>query len=353
MIVNLCSSEDEQENEEDVNPNTPNSLFLLPGTSVTIKVRDKNSGNGASSNHVSKNSRPTERNNNRSQKNSHWMASTSTLATPLALEVLEQNKRYVKPESPPSITLTPVLLADCSLPIVTPLKLGKFPAEKLEQMKQSLLKIQQEEGKSPNASQQEKIVASLKEKAVDTETKDETNHFSFASANRCINKDVSNLLADECKELRHKGLEGLLVSNQRVTRRKRTGDMNCDDEIKSGLGSCKIPNLDRVRSPSATLRQLRSDPEDGDNFSRIIEVDLAGPDGQEDHMDSSTASSHGSLTPDSRSRRKKTEVSRLLEDECKELRNKGLENLKDSRQRITRCRTQSLPLPVTKMKKIN
>ena len=95
-------------------------------------------------------------------------------------------------------------------------------------------------------------------------------------------------------------------------------------------------------------RELRDidDGADENDYSAVIEVDLAGPESV-GCGDSSRASSCSSSTPDGQRRRARgKELTRLLGDECKELRRKGLGNLTHSDQRVTRCRTKSAPVIV-------
>jgi len=177
-------------------------------------------------------------------------------------------------------------------------------------MRQSWLKIQKAEAKSPPSS-----VAEMN-----------------------VNKDLTKLLADECKELRHQGLEDLLCSNQRVTRRKR------DEDNRSRTRSGKVRKMEDFQLPFPARFQQSleygKDEDEKDNDISVIEVDVAGPDTslEERVEDSSRASSDESLQ--SAGRRRRTELFHLLRDECKELRDKGLENLTHSGQRVTR---RSLP----------
>lgn len=302
--VNLCSSEDEIEVEERTSTPMMDSLSLPVGTSVTKIRRQKEASKLLSLG----NSAQIEPNNNRARSVSRWVPSTGTLTTP---SEASYSSRLVKPEQNSSITMTPIVSSvDGSFPIVTPLKLGRLPAAKLKQMRQSWLKIQKAEAKSPPSS-----VAEMN-----------------------VNKDLTKLLADECKELRHQGLEDLLCSNQRVTRRKR------DEDNRSRTRSGKVRKMEDFQLPFPARFQQSleygKDEDEKDNDISVIEVDVAGPDTslEERVEDSSRASSDESLQ--SAGRRRRTELFHLLRDECKELRDKGLENLTHSGQRVTR---RSLP----------
>ena len=298
--VNLCSSEDEPDMEERTPTPLMDSLSLPIGTSVTKIRRQKEASRLLSFG----SNAPIEPNNNRARSVSRWVPSTGTLTTP---PEAGHSHRFTKPEQSPSITLTPIVSSvDGSFPIVTPLKLGRLPAAKLKQMRQSWLKIQKAEAKPPLNS--------------------------VAEGN--VNKDLTKLLADECKELRHHGLEDLLCSNRRVTRRKRN-----DEDGRSRTRSGKVRKMEEFHHPFSTRFQ-QSLEDEKDNDISVIEVDVAGPDILlEEHVEnSSRASSYDSLQ--SAGRRRRTELLHLLGDECKELRDKGLENLTHSGQRVAR---RSLP----------
>lgn len=215
--------------------------------------------------------------------------------------------------------------------------------EKREQMKQSLLKIQQQEGKTPPSSSEKTTPSPTNAMRIEKVEGAVPKTSPLSSLPIVSNKDVSKIVVNACKEPKQKGLTTLHYSEQRSALRKRSQDSDHfgqeDDDFESELSitpSRKIPKLDRRLFPQREFEGQRED-DGNDSFSTIIEVDVGGRDG-------SRASSLGSLTPDSRSKQKKTELSRLLEDECKELRRKGLEELPCSDQRITRCRTRSLPL---------
>jgi len=300
LEVNLCSSEDEPDMEERSPTPLMDSLSLPAGTSVTKVRRQKEASKLLSlSSNVA-----IEPNNNRARSVSHWVPSTGTLTTP---PEASHSNRFVKPEPVPSISLMPIISSvDGTIPIVTPLKLGRLPAAKLKQMRQSWLEIQKAEANSPPNS--------------------------IIEGN--VNKDLTKLLADECKELRHRGLEDLLCSNRRITRRKRN-----DEDDRSRTRSGKVRRMEEFQLPfSARFQQSLEDEKD--NEISVIEVDVAGPDilAEERVESSSRASSDESLQ--SAGRRRRTELLHLLGDECKELRDKGLENLTHSGQRVTR---RSLP----------
>ncbi len=284
--------------------------------------------------------------NNSPLKISTMIGSTSvTKISPPTLTFKGQQNNFAQSNAIPiARTVPPILAMDPSSPIVTPLKLGKLPMEKREQMKQSLLKIQQQEGKTPPSSS-EKTTPSPTTNALRIEKVDGAvpKTSPLSSLPIVSNKDVSKTVVNPCKESKPKGLTTLHYSEQRSALRKRSQDSDQfgheEGDFESELSitpSRKIPKLDRRLFPQRECEGQRED-DGNDGFSTIIEVDVGGRDG-------SRASSLGSLTPDSRSKQKKTELSRLLEDECKELRRKGLEELPYSDQRITRCRTRSLPL---------
>jgi hypothetical protein len=240
-----------------------------------------------------------------------------------------------------------VCSADSSLPIVTPLKLAKLPAEKREQMKQSLLKIQKKEKKSPT-SNSDSSSSPTQIKTIQT-TSDVTDPLQLSPLPRSSvspKKEFSPPLSDESEELKHKGLSGLLFSNQRNTRRKREKEPDfhsSDEEDSLSDGPSKKARLLDQSSSSNCLAPQAKLIRGSENYSSVIEVDVGGPDNDM----FSRASSFGSLTPESRLPRKRQELFRLLNDECKELRRKGLEDLSfeaNSNHRVTRCRTKSQPL---------
>ena len=265
-----------------------------------------------------------------------------------------QPQAVIKKELSRSDVALGVSSGDSSLPIVTPLKLGKLPAEKREQMKQSLLKIQKKEKKSPS-SNNEISSPPMTINAIQT-TSDGIDPLQLSPLPRSSASPKNNLspfLSEERKELKNKRLiTDFLFSNQRSTGRKREKepDFHSYDEEDS-LSDCpnkKARKLDQSPSSICSVPQGQL-VRGSDNYSSIIEVDLGGPDNE--ISDSSRANSFGSLTPESKLPKKRTlqrnELMFLLNDECKELRRKGLEDLSfeaNSNQRITRCRTKSQPL---------
>lgn len=336
-VIDLCSSEDDEEEEKGITiPLLPKPVILPPGISIT-KVNRPSSDSRCGLN----NSRPKgvshERNNNSSRSISQWLES---VGPPPALKLIGQRQLTVKREPMFNGAVSSVLATDASLPIVTPLKLAKLSPEKREQMKQSLLKIQKKEGKSLSETDADSLSITVH---CNSEIADPLQLTSALGPRR----DGSRLLVDEYKEVKQKGLKKFIVSSEALTLRKRLKEefYNCDEEDLNGP-SKKMPKLDH----SSSNRQISLDnASSGDDYSTVIEVDVGGP-GSETR-DSSRASSIGSLTPDNRHSRKTKELSQLLNDECKELRRNGLEHLSfeaASNQRITRCRTKSLPLTANK-----
>lgn len=345
-VVDLCSSEDEARDDQppSVTSRVSQPFVLPPGISIT-KVKNPPSEMPCLLPDSQSVGKVLEKNNNRSRSVSQWLA--SAVSSPLPnLRCMGQRNPTVKQE-PSRYMVSPSSSADTSLPIVTPLKLGKLPAEKREQMKQSLLKIQQKEKKSPqsNAEQTNPPFSAKKIQALGEV--DPLQCPPLLENSPSPNKDLSRLLSDECKELKHKGLGGLSSSNQRLTRRKRATESefySCGEEDSLSDGPSKRARK-LEQSPSSTLTPERNSVRDSNSYSSVMEVNLIGPDNE--ICDSSRASSFGSLTPDSKIPRKRSELIRLLNDECKELRRKGLEDLSleaSPNQRVTRCRTKSQPL---------
>lgn len=346
-IVDLCSSEDEvddgdqRQGSKDV---LSNSLVLPPGISIT-KIKKTSSGAQCHLPNSRPNETVSEKNNNRSRSVAQWLASAATAPLPV-LTFMGQHQQAIKKDLARSGALD-VCSADSSLPIVTPLKLAKLPAEKREQMKQSLLKIQKKEKKSPT-SNSDSSSPPTQIKTIQT-TSDVTDPLQLSPLPRSSvspKKEFSPPLSDECEELKHKGLSGLLFSNQRNTRRKREKEPDfhsSDEEDSLSDGPSKKARLLDQSSSSNCLAPQAKLIRGSENYSSVIEVDVGGPDNDM----FSRASSFGSLTPESRLPRKRQELFRLLNDECKELRRKGLEDLSfeaNSNHRVTRCRTKSQPL---------
>ncbi|XP_057371302.1 uncharacterized protein LOC130692244 [Daphnia carinata] len=346
-VVDLCSSEDEA--RDDTHPPVTSRLsqpFVLPpGISIT-KVKNPSNEKHCRLVDSQSDGKALENNNNRSRSVSQWLASAVSGPLPI-LRCMGQRNPTMKQEPSLYNMISPSSSVDTSLPIVTPLKLGKLPAEKREQMKQSLLKIQQKEKKSPQpyAEQTSPLFPGKKMQALGEVDPLQCSPPLGNSLNP--NKDLSGLLSDECKELKHKGLGGLIFSNQRLTRRKRTTESefySCGEEDSLSDGPSKRARK-LEQSPSSTLTLERNLVHDSNSYSSVMEVNLVGPDNE--ICDSSRASSFGSLTPDSKMPRKRGELIRLLNDECKELRRNGLEDLSfeaNPNQRVTRCRTKSQPL---------
>ncbi|KAI9564070.1 hypothetical protein GHT06_007808 [Daphnia sinensis] len=346
-VVDLCSSEDEalDDSHPPVASRVSQPFVLPPGISIT-KVKNPPSGMSCRPLDSKSDGKALEKNNNRSRSVSQWLASAVSGPLPI-LRCMGQRNSTMKQEPALYDMVSPSSSADTSLPIVTPLKLGKLPAEKREQMKQSLLKIQQKEKKSPqsNAEQASPLFSAKKIQALGEV--DPLQCSPLLGSSSSPNKDLSRLLSDECKEMKHKGLGDLFFSNQRQTRRKRATESefySCGEEDSLSDGPSKRARK-LEHSPSSSLTPERNLVRDSNSYSSVMEVNLIGPDNE--ICDSSRASSFGSLTPDSKVPRKRSELIRLLNDECKELRRNGLEDLSleaSPNQRVTRCRTKSQPL---------
>jgi len=273
-------------------------------------------------------------------------ASVSKISSPTLTFEGQQNK-LAQP------TAFPIARLDPSSPTVTPRKLGKLPMKKREQMKQSMLKIQQQERKIPLWSSEKtthspkNAIRSKKHEGAIPKT------FPLSSLLSVSNEDVSKMVVNACKEPKQKEITMLHYSEQRSALRKRYQDCDHfgleDHDFESELPinpSQKTPKLDRSIFPQRKCEGQRKEDGNDDFSTIIIEVDVGGD-------DESRANSIGSLTPHSRSKKKKTEVSRLLEDECKELRRNGLEESPYSDQRITRGRKRILPLAVVYNNRLN
>lgn len=346
-VVDLCSSEDEAQDDKQspVKNHLPQPFVLPPGISIT-KVNNSPGGMPCRLPHSRSNETPLEKNNNRSRSVSQWLASAVSGPLPM-LRFMGQHNPTIKQEPSRCDIASAASSMDTSLPFVTPLKLGKLPAEKREQMKQSLLKIQQKEKKSPTSNVEQSSPPPLAKKTQGPNEVDPLQCSPLSQPSVSPNKDLSRLLSNECEELNQKGVNSLLFSSQRLTRRKRANESefySCDEEDSLSDGPSKKARKSEL-SPSSCLTPQRHPVRGGNSYSSVIEVDVGGADNE--ICDSSRASSFGSLTPDSKIPRKRNELVRLLNDECKELRRNGLEDLSfeaSPNQRVTRCRTKSQPL---------
>lgn len=347
-IVDLCSSEDEADDKREASSShtPPKRLVLPPGISIT-KVNRSPAQKDQSSPPTEK--RLAENNNSPSRSIAQWLKS----ATLPVLRLMGHHSLGVKKDVVQTPTDHSPHLIDSTLPIVTPLKLGKLPPEKREQMKQSLLKIQQKEGKSPSSSAEKSQPTSLREAHLSViDVSDSEVLPSTGSDLGGPSKNPLSLVKDECSDLKRNDESDSLSSNQqRLGRRKRETEIefySCDEDDPLSEGpSKKAPRLDA--SLSMGCREVRSSS-DTVKFPAVIEVDVAGP--YNGTLDGSRASSFGSLTPDRRQLRKK-EVDLLKGDECKELKRKGLGDISfeedpNRRRPITRCRTKTLPIAVNK-----
>ena len=274
----------------------------------------------------------SEKNNNRSKVSSPSLVEKSTSSS-----IVEPLPLIIKSEQTPCSDQSYDVSPDEVLPIVVPLKLAKLPAAKREQMKQSLLKIQQQEGMSPppstlnNSKDADKETCALLESDLLLRSP-KTPPASGAA--QSVSHELSKILSDECKELKQRGLGDLLFSNERVTRRKRTqADRS---PIEADMPNSKMIKLDPAEDATKDAE------ESADEYLSIIEVDVSEP--SRDPTDGEVLRSFRSPTPDDRTKKRNSkELSKLMRDECKELRSKGLEYLTHSDQRVTRCRTKSLP----------
>ena len=380
VVVDLCSSGDELVAEdlieEAVETSLPPTFVIPPGISITKVDHSLKLGNSHHKERSKSYDARREPNNNRAQissfsakSNAADFGTSQRSVDPLAIM---PNDVHIKQElagsNPPGSQKILLPEADEVLPIVTPLKLGRLPLAKREQMKQSLLKIQKKEGKSPPS------VAPLdspliKHVAMDSSQR-EGQHVNLDSH---LSRDLSNILSDECKELKDKGLDHLMHSDQRTTRRKRSKDdaspTSPTHHFHLTVRSAKMPKMDHNKpGPSVKLvhsgradsnsdlgvkRLLGDENHDSNDYSNVIVVDVAGV-GRETLEDSISRSSPPS-TPDSLCRltNKKAirgrELQKLLGDECKELRLRGLENLSHSNERVTRCRTKSAPIAANRI----
>ena len=354
-LINLVSSDEEDDAPASsmkpktlANSQLGKQLNLPPGISITQVKRDPNGNQRCVPVNPGQVVIKTEQRSD-SKKVSQWLGSNPAIrASPPALKFMGQPKRTSHQQEVARVkSALPALSMDTSLHVVRPIKLGKLPVEKREQMKQSLLKIQKKEGKTSPSSADEQTSPSMTERKIMQRTS------PLSSIQLTPTKNPNNHLGQERnRELREKGRSLDHFANQMQVRRKRTSaESGCldRDELSPGASSRKVPKLDR--SPQSRHRENESKEmtqEDDDDYPAVIEVDLEGA--EEETRDGSRGSSFGSLTPDSRNTKKRTEVTRLLEDECKELRRKGLEELPlDTNQRVTRCRTKSLPMTANKL----
>lgn len=365
-LVDLCSSDEEADTKQSavITGVLDRPIVLPPCISVTQVNREANGqrrhlppgprSRSSEAKHKAEIARVGSRSppSNGSHLRASPSLSFSVRSSPPALKFMGQPKRRVQQASlsvPP-----PALSMDTSLPIVTPLKLGKLPAEKREQMKQSLLKIQKKEGKSPTSGSEKGANPANSKEPKSGDSNGETGRASPLSSIPVVSNGggVPRLLEMDCGDLKRKGLHQLMPVDERRSRRKRAKDSSFDgpaDEMDSPLSEAPCRKTQKLDDKQV----FQSHADDGtadDGFSTVIEVDVGAAD--YDTHEGSRGSSFGSLTPDNRNSRKKSELSRLLEDECKELRRKGLEELPfdtASNQRVTRCRTRSLPLSTTKV----
>lgn len=322
IFIDLCSSDDEEPTEEEkavVGAMFSRPFFLPNGITIT-KVERKPSGVSLPSN--SRNLPHSEHNNNRPRNGGSQtlVESASTLrSSPPVLKFMGHHNRVVETKEENSAAATAVPARSLKpLHSIAPIKLGGLPVEKREQMKQSLLKIQKEEGKTPPSSSEKEMDSSKGQLP--------TSH------NRLPHYFPGN-------ELNRNGHFGSsILSEEGKFGRKRPNESCClgNDEHNSP----RDPNRKTPKLDDPARRRERTG-----NFSTIIEVDVAYQD-RENRGDSPT-SSFGSITPNSRSKRS-CELSRLLEDECKELKQMGLQEMPFHEQRVTRCRTKSLPMMASK-----
>jgi hypothetical protein len=322
-VIDLCSSEDDEEPTEEekaaVGAMLAKPLFLPPGVTIT-KIERKT---------IEVNPRPIsslnlsrhERNNNRPRGISiQLVESASTLRSPPpALKFMGQHHRAVDKNETRGVVPFPALTSN-SIHSIAPFKHGKLPIEKREQMKQSLLKIQQKEAKTLPSNTDNCCVT--------------TDNSSFPTT------DIPSLVhPPACGEERQFRVGRFLFSGERLFARKRTKDMESigvrGELISPQEPFRKVPKLDppTIRRERATIR---------DDSPTVIEVDVALHD--RENRGDSPGSSFGSVTPDSRNGKRSRELSSLLNDECKELKQMGLEDMPLFDQRVTRCRTKSLPM---------
>lgn len=325
-IVDLCSSEEE---DSDVDQGTVIStgedkpLFVPPGISVTKIDRSPSSSSRTQSSGLGAR---TEQNNNRSAHRTS--ISILPKGTPPSLKFMGQSRLKKKPMWESSKLF---ISDDISIQTVTPLSIGKMSPEKREQMKQSLIKIQKKESKTSPVS---------------TEANDQENSARPSSvASRSVKKPRKQAAdSDESKGPKRASHSNSL-SNLRAVRRKRTGEADINEETQEnavGPPSKKVPKLDAENCSSAADRVTSNETQATEKtIPPLMEIDVSSSD---ETRVSSRSSCFGS--PEGRNGRKRNELSLLLDDECKELRRKGLETFPSeelSNQRVTRCRTKSLP----------
>lgn len=363
VVIDLCSSDEDDpppKPKEFKSPGLDKPLFLPPGISIT-QIKREPIEERCYVPPVPVQVKAEQRNG--TKNNAQCVSTACTIrASPPALKFMGQQRRAShQPEMIRNKTGLPALSMDSSLPVVRPIKLGTLSPEKREQMKQSLLKIQQKEGMTSPSNTGEKTSsppsATGTGKPSRNSVSPRTSPLSSIQLSPNKSPNRPNPKDERHKELKGKGTvtekEPLPVPDQRKTRRKRTSaepgscDTDGEDDSFSAAPNRKAPRLDNKLQYQDQDEEMAE--ENGD-YSTVIEVDLGGLDGEA--QDGSRGSSFGSLTPESRNGKKRTELTRLLEDECKELRRKGLEELPfdtHSNQRITRCRTKSLPVTVNKL----
>ena len=319
-IVDLCSSDDEGSDIEQgtvISTGEDKPLVVPPGISVTKINRTPPSNFRARSSSLGGRA---EQNNNRAASR------TPTLpkGPPPSLKFMGHLKKELVSDNRKLF-----ISNDVSIQTVTPLSIGKMSQEKREKMKQSLMKIQKKESKAPPVSTGE------------TSQENSASPSSVASRNvKKPSKQAANLI--ESKEPRS-APQRKSLPNQEAVRRKRTGEADgVGEETREGAvgpPSKKVPKLDAEDHLSAADQAETQASEKP--IPPLMEVDMSSSD---ETRVSSRSSCFGS--PEGRNGRKRNELSLLLDDECKELKRKGLESLPSdelSTQRITRCRTKSLP----------
>jgi len=329
-VIDLCSSEDDEPTEEEkaaVGAMLAKPLFLPPGVTITKIERKIPAMNPHTSPNSSLNS-THERNNNRPRSISIQCAEpASTLRSPPPILKFMGHHHRARSKGSRVTDPFPAFISN-SFNSIAPFKLGKLPVEKREQMKQSLLKIQQKEARTlPSAATEKSCVGELQ---------------NLSSTNNPPSALPS------CEDEQHLGVDRMLFPDDRFFCRKRTKDMekvSVNSELISPQEPFrKLPRLEPSKLDDSTVLRERAGVRD--DSPTIIEVDLAFHD--RENRGDSPMSSFGSITPDSRNGKRSRELTRLLNDECKELKHMGLEDMPLFDQRVTRCRTKSLPMMVNR-----
>lgn len=320
-IIDLCSSEDDEPTEEEkatVGAMLAKPLFLPPGVTITKIERKIPAMNPHTSPNSSSNSTDHERNNNRPRSISVQCAEpASTLRSPPPILKFMGHHHRVQSKESRATDPFPAFISN-SFHSIAPFKLGKLPVEKREQMKQSLLKIQQKEAKTLPSATEKSCVGEL-------------HNFPLT------NNPPSAL--PSCEEEQHLGVGRMLFPDDRFFCRKRTKDME-KGSVNSELISPQEPFRKHPKLDDSTIVRERAGIRD--DSPTIIEVDVAFHD--RENRGDSPMSAFGSITPDSRNGKRSRELMSLLNDECKELKQMGLEDMPLFNQRVTRCRTKSLPM---------